>query len=928
MIRLLFLIFLTAFTLNLKAQVPHEWYLGNGKVMKFTMHGGMEIVDDTTVMEDFSRGQHFQILDEKNNISEILYEDLVWKKTPDGFTKTKLSDEKSIYRCWTVIDEFRFYEKIDDSSQVLVLKFSDSKQRLILDSIPFREASAIQNTSYFKISENQIVFSVTYFDRIGFLKSRLYHLKNDVLESKVEKTLFEKKNTERALEPWSYNQYKIDSNKDIVSIIYRNDTLGSDRNEIYTYIVNCNLQGDLDFGKYKAYKGLKNNFVDGGFYQWGNPVVDNVILSNSTTDSFYLLTSRKSELGVFTNSFGKNYYSHSWTNESRFKKSSSNLKLIIDSSDYLPVYRKNYLFNNNQKACNGKSYQSFFTKTDSNCLVVTNANSNNAKLREQIDILPAPDLNNYPFELPLPHFNKSYKRLEFRSAKECTQQLRLFAFADNYYDSFEWHIANDTGGYDIRYGNNLVYDAPGKNKFYVILKGIHTRTGYFAWNSDSVSFNTSPKADFVADTNKWCQYVELKLQDSSILVEGAEHEYEWKVYKDGEIERTLYAQNPTIKFQQTGDYDIQLTVSNATCSDSIKKSAVIDIIEAPKPGFNLSDTLICAPDTLHIKSTAQGRISSLKYFANTLTDSIYTPDFSFEIIDTSKIFIKQVLRGPTGCITNTDTQLVVQQGFEPDAIAPLTSVSVIDSSVILINWDSFPNSISYSLNRDDTLIYQGSNSYFLDSQKNTTYQSYRYNLTATDACKRVSISSPLMNNMVLRVQNQNNEAAILKWSSYIGWPKGISNYVIEEELAPNDWFEIDNTLDTVYSDYLNIDDNNRTVNYRIKAIENGNANVYSLSNVVNTKFKTLIFIPNAFSPNGDGIINDTFQLKGVGVKEISFRVYSRTGQSLHYSTDPSFLWDGLVNGGPIEGGAYYYLLKLTTVFGETLEFNDVVFIIK
>lgn len=144
---------------------------------------------------------------------------------------------------------------------------------------------------------------------------------------------------------------------------------------------------------------------------------------------------------------------------------------------------------------------------------------------------------------------------------------------------------------------------------------------------------------------------------------------------------------------------------------------------------------------------------------------------------------------------------------------------------------------------------------------------------------------------------------------------------------PNDWFEIDNTLDTIYSDYIGANDNNRTTKYRIKAIENGNTDVYSLSNVVNTKFKSLIFIPNAFSPNGDGI-NDTFQLKGVGVKEVSFRVYSRTGQSLYYSTDPNFLWDGLVNGEPIEDGSYYYLLSVTTVFGETLEFNDVVFIIK
>jgi hypothetical protein len=190
--------------------------------------------------------------------------------------------------------------------------------------------------------------------------------------------------------------------------------------------------------------------------------------------------------------------------------------------------------------------------------------------------------------------------------------------------------------------------------------------------------------------------------------------------------------------------------------------------------------LICAPDSLHIKSAAQGRISSLKYFVNTSADSIYTPDFSFEIIDTSKIIIKQVLLGPTGCVTQIDTHLNIRKGFAPNAIAPLTSVSVIDSSLIRIIWDSFPNAENYQLFRDDTLVFKGSDNYFLDSQKNTSNSIYNYYLNAIDACNKESENSPAMNNMVLRVQNQNNEAAILKWSPYIGWSNGVSNYVIEE----------------------------------------------------------------------------------------------------------------------------------------------------
>ncbi len=57
-----------------------------------------------------------------------------------------------------------------------------------------------------------------------------------------------------------------------------------------------------------------------------------------------------------------------------------------------------------------------------------------------------------------------------------------------------------------------------------------------------------------------------------------------------------------------------------------------------------------------------------------------------------------------------------------------------------------------------------------------------------------------------------------------------------------------------------------------------------------------LFIPNAFSPDGDGI-NDFFGPVGGGINQFLFRVYDRWGHLIFESDSIDKLWDGTVNGG-------------------------------
>ena len=69
-------------------------------------------------------------------------------------------------------------------------------------------------------------------------------------------------------------------------------------------------------------------------------------------------------------------------------------------------------------------------------------------------------------------------------------------------------------------------------------------------------------------------------------------------------------------------------------------------------------------------------------------------------------------------------------------------------------------------------------------------------------------------------------------------------------------------------------------------------------------------IPNAFSPNGDGL-NDVFRIEGVTYqKVVVFQVFNRYGQVVFSTTNPDVGWDGRFNGKDCEVGVYYYLVRL------------------
>ncbi|MGZ4064275.1 MAG: PKD domain-containing protein, partial [Bacteroidia bacterium] len=77
-----------------------------------------------------------------------------------------------------------------------------------------------------------------------------------------------------------------------------------------------------------------------------------------------------------------------------------------------------------------------------------------------------------------------------------------------------------------------------------------------------------------------------------------------------------------------------------------------------------------------------------------------------------------------------------------------------------------------------------------------------------------------------------------------------------------------------------------------------------------------IFVPDAFTPNGDGL-NDLFQAKGFGISKYDLEIYDRWGEKLFHTTDFTSGWNGTYNNKPVTEGVYVWKIKVTSIFGKS-----------
>jgi gliding motility-associated-like protein len=109
---------------------------------------------------------------------------------------------------------------------------------------------------------------------------------------------------------------------------------------------------------------------------------------------------------------------------------------------------------------------------------------------------------------------------------------------------------------------------------------------------------------------------------------------------------------------------------------------------------------------------------------------------------------------------------------------------------------------------------------------------------------------------------------------------------------------------------------NRSLVYSLEVSVNVNGNnCYAYASVPVTVIPNYdIYIPNAFTPNGNGQ-NDFFRIYGnlPAVKYVEVAIFDRIGEMVFQTNDVNFEWDGVYKGTLLQPGVYVYTIRVVFI---------------
>lgn len=466
-----------------------------------------------------------------------------------------------------------------------------------------------------------------------------------------------------------------------------------------------------------------------------------------------------------------------------------------------------------------------------------------------------------------------------------------------------------------------LYIPPGANQSYYKIIG-YSSTGVIKWIEDTLKFNKLD-ARFKAIKDTICQYSSIDFIDSSeadtVGVLGYSYKYEFGDGQTTVIKNTKSKiTNVSHNYLQSGTFFPKLIFENGICSDTFIYSKGIVVMPSTKPGFILNSHIGCVPFSLRISDSLNKNISLKEYdFGSGFVTLKNSSNLDTTILLTlpGTYIIKQRLLLASGCISFFSDTIRIRNGISKNDTVAVYYTTVINNSSTRTTWRPLKYAMKYVINSKET-----NDTFYVDEPSHPNNQSIKYKIYGVDSCGNTSTTSDVAQTIFLKGDNSNlNEFALLQYTPYETWKNGVLEYQIEvQDPKTKVWLshgKVDgNVLATkvdVIPDSANVMVNTSQICYRIIAIEKGGNEKLSISNEACVPVSPIVFLPNAFSPNNDGL-NDYYKPNCIGLNAYIFEIYNRWGELVYYDTPESMGWDGMFRGEKAEVGIYLFRLSATS----------------
>jgi gliding motility-associated-like protein len=446
-----------------------------------------------------------------------------------------------------------------------------------------------------------------------------------------------------------------------------------------------------------------------------------------------------------------------------------------------------------------------------------------------------------------------------------------------------------------------------------------------------------------------CANHPTQFTDNTTTVYGFVNTWRWDFGVASATNDTSHLQNPSFTYTTPGNYNVQLIVTcSKGCVDTFYKS--IDILDKPPIGLAFKDTLICRGDNVQLHATGSGIFSWTPLLNITNAN---TPDPSVNPPASTTYYVNL---NDNGCINNDSVKVRVVNFVSINA-SPDTTICQGDAAQLYVTSDALhfswtpapplndPNIFNPLAVTNNTTTYQvvgsiggcsatdfvtvrtvpypGANAgpdtsicynSLVQLHANITGSSFTwtpsgslsdpaslnpfatpshttdYILTVLD---NIGCPKPGRDTIRVKVLPKVNAFAGRDTAVVIGQPlhflaTGGLNYLWSPPVA------LSST--TIHNPTAIYDGSFDSIRYRVFVTDELNCIDSAFVTVKIFKTNPRIFVPTAFTPNGDGL-NDLFRPIAVGIKKFEyFRVYNRWGQLVFSTNINGQGWDGKISG--------------------------------
>lgn len=409
-------------------------------------------------------------------------------------------------------------------------------------------------------------------------------------------------------------------------------------------------------------------------------------------------------------------------------------------------------------------------------------------------------------------------------------------------------------------------------------------------------FQLLPKAEFNPSGVGGCEDYTVTLTNTS----SPSDSYEWD-FGNG-VTSTVFS--PTVTYTEPGTYTVQLRVTDSVCLLTDTNQITITVL----PDIQLAvsnDTILCSPLPLTFTANSSGTADYFVWSSNLQFTDTLNPTVADSVISvTPGATTTYYVRAGNAYCSKIDSVTVFFIGGSleitgNDSIClnePTTLTALIQVPGITFNYTWSPTNILTPTPQQNVVIANppASQWVYVDaSGSNGCFDRDSIFVTVGSISGAVTAQA---NPEYIVPGGSSTLTALPAGYSYVWFPQaGLSNPYSQITQA---------TPEQTMTYIVSVTDGICTKSASVK--------VNVLEVVCD---RTYVYVPNAFSPNGD-LENDVLYVRSAIATKILFRVFDRWGEMVFETTDQNIGWDGTFRDKLLKPDTYDYYLEATCVQGE------------